>query len=80
MFVTIFGVILFIIGLLFIIFTEWFLQNFGRIEWAEQKLGGGTRIFYKLLGLILMFFGLLMIFGLFGGLVLWIFSPLMPKQ
>ena len=79
MFVKVFGIIIFIIGVLLIIFTEWFLQNFGRIEWAEQKLGGGTRFFYKLLGLILMFFGLLMIFGLFGGLVLWIFSPLMPK-
>ncbi len=82
MFVTIFGVIIFIFGVLFILFTEWFVQNFGRIEWAEQHLGaeGGTRIFYKLLGLILIFFGMLMILGLFGGLVMWIFSPLMPKQ
>jgi hypothetical protein len=82
MFVTIFGVVIFILGLLFIIFTEWFVQNFGRIEWAEAKLGaeGGTRIFYKLLGLILIFFGMLMILGLFGGLVMWIFSPLMPKS
>lgn len=80
MFVTIFGVFLFIAGILLIIFTEWFLNNFGRIDWAEQKLGGGTRTFLKILGLILIFVGLLMIFGLFGGLVLWIFSPLMPKQ
>lgn len=79
MFVKIFGVFLFIAGMLLIIFTEWFLDNFGRIEWAEAKLGGGTRSFLKILGLILIFVGLLMIFGLFGGLVLWIFSPLMPK-
>lgn len=79
MFVRIFGFILFIIGLLFIIFTEWFLNNFGRIDWAEQKLGGGTRLFYKLLGLILMFVGMLMMLDLFGGLVMWVFSPLMPK-
>jgi len=77
--VKIFGVFLFIAGIILIIFTEWFLNNFGRINWAEQKLGGGTRSFLKILGLILIFVGLLMIFDLFGGIVLWIFSPLMPK-
>jgi hypothetical protein len=82
MFVRIFGGILFIIGVVLIIFTEWFIQNFGRIAWAEEHLGveGGTRIFLKLLGLLCMFFGMLMILGLFGGLVMWIFGPLLPKQ
>ena len=82
MFLRIFGAVLFVCGVLLIIKAEWFLENFGRIEWAEKHLGteGGTRLFYKLLGLLFMFFGLTMVFNLFGGIVMWIFSPLLPKQ
>ncbi len=45
------------IGVVLIIKTEWFIENFGRIDWAEQKLGteGGTRLFYKLIGLVFIF-------------------------
>jgi len=82
MFVKIFGVILFVIGPLLIVKSEWFLENFGRIGWAEEHLGteGGTRLFYKLLGILFIFFGLTMIFGLFGGIVNFIFSPLFPRR
>lgn len=56
-------------GALLVIKTEWFLQNFGTIDWAEQKLGtnGGSRLAYKLIGIIAIFFGFLLISGLFGG-------------
>jgi len=82
MFLKIFGAILVIIGPFLVIKAEWFLENFGRIEWAEQKLGaeGGTRLFYKLLGLLCIFFGLTMIFNFFGGIVQWVFSPLLPRR
>lgn len=75
------GIIGIFVGMLLVIKAEWFLKNFGRIDWAERKLSteGGTRIFYKLLGLILIFVGLLLIFGLFEGIVAWVFSPLLPK-
>jgi len=79
MFVQIFGFILFAIGPTLIIKTDWYLENIGRIDWAEQHLGGGTRFFLKLLGLALIFFGLLMLFNLFGPLVMWIFGPLFPN-
>ena len=41
----------------------------GRSEWAEQHLGteGGTYLLYKLIGLLLIFFGLLAITGLYQG-------------
>jgi hypothetical protein len=80
MFTQIFGAFLFIIGPTLIIYSEWYMENFGRVPWAEQHLGGGTRFFLKLLGVIMMFFGLTMVFGLFGGIVGWIFGPLMPKK
>ncbi|HDQ22876.1 MAG TPA: hypothetical protein ENN28_02765 [Candidatus Uhrbacteria bacterium] len=77
----IFGIILFIIGPILVIKSEWFLENFGKIAWAEEKLGteGGTRLLYKIIGLLFIFFGLVLIFGFFGGIVMWVFSPLLPK-
>ncbi|MCX6778784.1 MAG: hypothetical protein NTU97_00960 [Candidatus Magasanikbacteria bacterium] len=64
------------IGVLFVIYTEWFYQNFGTIDWAEQKLGsnGGTRLFYKLLGLIIIIISILGVSGALGGIVLGIFG------
>jgi hypothetical protein len=80
MFVQILGFALFIMGPILVIKTEWFLENVGRIEWAEQHLGGGTRFFFKLLGIAFTFFGLLMMFGLFGSLMWWLFGGLFPGQ
>lgn len=63
------GAGLIFIGCLFVIKTEWFLQNFGKIDWAEQHLGldGGSRLFYKLLGIIIIFAGMMMATGMLGG-------------
>ncbi|MEY4722982.1 MAG: hypothetical protein RLZZ324_495 [Candidatus Parcubacteria bacterium] len=57
------------IGVLLIVKTEWFLQNFGSIEWFDEKLGheGGSRLGYKIVGLTFCFFGILTAFGLFKG-------------
>ncbi len=76
------GILFIIIGPVMTIKSEWMLQNFGRIPWAEEHLGleGGTRLFYKLLGIFLFFIGCVMAFGLFDDLVLAIFSPLFPRQ
>lgn len=56
------------IGTLLVIKSEWFLQNFGKVQWAEEKLGmdGGTRLFYKLLGVIICLVGIMMATGLLG--------------
>lgn len=55
-----------------------FLGNFGRIAWFEQHLGteGGSRLFYKLLGMLLIIFGLLYATGLAQGILRAIFNPL----
>lgn len=72
------GLILLIAGVAIVMYTEWLLQNFGRIAWFEQKLGteGGSRLGYKLIGILLIFFGLLCITGLVGGFLQWAASPL----
>ena len=74
----IFGIIILLMGSSLIIKTEWFLENFGRIEFFEAKFGtaGGSRLGYKLVGIIILFIGLLVATGQIGGFVNWVFSPL----
>lgn len=61
MFHIIIGILLVAAGTVLIFKTEWFIQNFGTIAWAEANLGtsGGSRLFYKLAGLVLIFVGML---------------------
>ncbi len=70
------GIIIILIGIICIVFTEWLLKNFGRVSWAEQKLGaeGGTRIFYKLLGMALIFVGFFFMSGRIFDILGWIFD------
>jgi len=79
MFGTIFGIFLVLAGTAMVIKSDWFLKNFGRIPWAEAKIGG-TMFFYKLVGILLILVGLTLIFNLFGGIVLWFFGPLIPNN
>lgn len=65
------GIALILIGLPFVIKTGWFMQNFGVVAWAEQKLGGGgSWLFYKLIGVGISLIGILMATGLINGLLL----------
>ncbi len=47
------GLLLIAGGIFLIVKTELLMSWFGRIAWAEEKLGteGGTRLFYKLIGM-----------------------------
>ncbi|MBP6859329.1 MAG: hypothetical protein KBC69_01755 [Candidatus Magasanikbacteria bacterium] len=66
------GLIMVLIGVLLVIKTEWFIQNFGNNAWAEEKLGtsGGTRLLYKLIGIAFIFFGFLAITNLLNNFLL----------
>ena len=79
MFGRIFGIFLILAGIAMVIKSDWFLKNFGSIPWAEEKLGGSL-FFYKLLGILFIFIGLTLIFNLFGGIVLFVFGPLIPNN
>ncbi|MDP3244854.1 MAG: hypothetical protein Q8M83_04340 [bacterium] len=54
------------IGAFIVIKSEWFFQNFGAVNWAEQHLGaeGGSRLFYKLVGLGVIFLSFFLISGI----------------
>ncbi len=63
------GLLLVVAGIVLVIKSEWFLVNFGRIEWADEHLGGngGSRLMYKLIGIGAVFFGFLFITNMFNG-------------
>ena len=60
------GIIIAAIGALVTIKSEWFYQNFGSIPSADKYLGteGGSRLAYKLIGIIIAIIGFLIMTNL----------------
>ena len=54
------------LGALAVIYTEWIVQNLGYNEWAEEKMSmwGGSRMLYKIIGVLVVLGGLLYAFDL----------------
>lgn len=72
-----FGILVIAAGVFMVIKTEWFLENFGHSSWAEEKLGGGgTRLMYKIIGLVLIIGSLLAVTGALGEIMLSVFGRL----
>jgi len=72
------GIIAILVGGVLIIKTEWFLENFGAISWAEEHLGtsGGSRLMYKLIGLAFIILSLMGMTGLLGEVIMGTFGKL----
>ncbi|MCK5211232.1 hypothetical protein KAJ89_00870 [Candidatus Parcubacteria bacterium] len=72
------GILILAVGFLIIFKAEWMLSNFGRIEFFENKLGtsGGSRLGYKLVGIVFIFFGFLAVTGMINGFMEWMLWPL----
>lgn len=66
------GLLMAAAGVLVIFKAEWFYQNFGSSAWAEEKFGssGGSRLLYKLIGLVLIFFGFMTLTNLTGSFLM----------
>ena len=78
----IFGLLIIAAGTMIVIKSEQIFQNFGRIAFFEKYLGtdGGSRLGYKLAGMIVIFAGLLVMTGLGSGFMETALSPLISKQ
>ena len=52
--------------------SEWLLKNFGGNAWAEKQLGtsGGSRMLYKLIGLIIIIVSALYMTRLVEGIIM----------
>jgi hypothetical protein len=65
------------IGCTLVIKTEWYIENFGHSDWAEEKLGGGgTRLLYKLIGLAAIVLSILGVTGALGEILVSVFGTL----
>jgi hypothetical protein len=73
------GLFMIAAGVAVVIKTEAVLSFFGPIGFFEKYLGteGGSRLGWKIIGLILLFFGFLIFFGLIDGFMMWLLSPLL---
>ena len=71
------GTILIGIGFVIVWKSDWLMNNFGRIGWAEEKLGmeGGTRLFYKLIGITIIILTFLYMSGALQAILGAIFKP-----
>ncbi len=80
------GIIILGIGILIVIKAEAMLSAFGRIGFFERYLGteGGSRLGYKIVGLLAIFIGFLVMTNMIGGFLEWVLSPILrysqPRQ
>ncbi|MFA6307373.1 MAG: hypothetical protein WCS88_04935 [Patescibacteria group bacterium] len=72
------GILIAAVGYLLIWKSEWLLNNFGRIGWAEKHLGseGGSRLMYKLIGTIIIIAGFLKATNLSETFIKWVASAI----
>lgn len=65
-------------GIFMVIKTEWMIENFGRSSWAEEKFAtsGGTRLLYKIIGILAVIITLMIWTGGFQRILLGIFGSL----
>ena len=73
------GAIIMVIGALIVIKSESILNTFGSIGFFERHLGteGGSRLGYKLIGILTFFIGVLIMTNMIGGFMTWMLSPLL---
>ena len=76
------ALIFIIIGALIVIYSEKLLEAIGRVAWAEQHLGteGGSRLFYKLVGIAIIFLAFFYISGILESIGFAIFGKLFRLQ
>ncbi|NIA18298.1 MAG: hypothetical protein GWO79_00215 [Actinobacteria bacterium] len=76
------GIIIMAIGVTIVLKSEWMLNNFGSIAFFEEHLGssGGSRLGYKLVGMLFFFIGLMVMTNMIGGLMQWLLSPLIRNS
>ena len=69
--------IIIIVGVLIVVKSEKIFNFFGYSEWAESKFRewGGSRMMYKLIGLIIILVGIMYMTNMIEGILLAFFTP-----
>ncbi|KKW31583.1 MAG: hypothetical protein UY76_C0055G0006 [Candidatus Uhrbacteria bacterium GW2011_GWA2_52_8d] len=64
------GLAIMVVGFLMVKKTDVVLTWFGQVPFAEQKFGpGGSRFFYKLLGILITFIGIFVATNVISGIL-----------
>ena len=73
------GLLIAAAGFVIVAKSEWILNNFGRMGFFEDHLGteGGSRLGYKLIGMLVIFIGTMIATDLINGFLEWMLSPLL---
>ncbi len=68
------GIIVGGIGFILVWKADWFLKNFGSVPFAEKYLSteGGSRLFYKLFGMLIMVGGMMHAVGILAPTIQWL--------
>ncbi|MFA6410104.1 MAG: hypothetical protein WCW26_00820 [Candidatus Buchananbacteria bacterium] len=68
------------VGAVITIKAEWMYENFGSIPSADKYLGteGGSRLAYKLIGILTSVIGFLIMTNLIGGVITFVVRLFMP--
>ncbi|PIR93374.1 hypothetical protein COT99_00910 [Candidatus Falkowbacteria bacterium CG10_big_fil_rev_8_21_14_0_10_43_10] len=76
------GLIGMVIGALITIYSEKMLNAFGRIPFFEKYLGfeGGSRLGYKIIGLLIFFISLLIMTNLIQEFLMWVLLPILAPM
>jgi hypothetical protein len=68
------------VGVLMVVRTMGFLDFFGPVAWAENKLGpGGSALFYKLLGVVIALLGFAVMTNLWNDILIATLGQLFPQ-
>jgi hypothetical protein len=72
-----FSLLAIVLGFLLVRYSNALVENLGHSDWAEHYLGtyGGSRLMWKLIGIIIIIGSFLAISGLGQSLILSIFGP-----
>lgn len=76
------GILVILVGVFLVVKTEWIYAFTGPIGWAEEHLGseGGSRLFIKLLGVLVIIGALLAGTGILGNIVRAIFGTFLGPR
>lgn len=70
------GLIMIALGFSMVYYANWTYNNLGAVAFFEKYLGaGGTRLGYKLIGMLILFLGALSTFDLIDVFLFWVFAP-----
>jgi hypothetical protein len=74
------GIVMVVVGSFFVIRTRSIVDFFGSVDFAERYLGGGgTNLFYKLLGIVICLLGFLVATNLWNAFLQATLGSLFPS-